>query len=37
MRDAGCRVEFFRRVEAPAIIFPGNCWIITIEATGAFW
>ena len=22
MRDAGCRVEFFRRVEAPAIIFP---------------
>ncbi len=22
MRDAGCRVEFFRRVEAPAILFP---------------
>jgi len=22
MRDAGCRVEFFHRVEAPAIIFP---------------
>lgn len=22
MRDAGCRVEFFRRIEAPAIIFP---------------
>ncbi len=22
MRDAGCRVDFFRRVEAPAIIFP---------------
>lgn len=22
MRDAGCHVEFFRRVEAPAIIFP---------------
>ena len=22
MRDAGCRVEFFRRVEVPAIIFP---------------
>jgi cardiolipin synthase len=22
MTDAGCRVEFFRRVEAPAIIFP---------------
>jgi cardiolipin synthase len=22
MRDAGCQVEFFRRVEAPAILFP---------------
>src|SRR5688500_3155542 len=22
MRDAGCHVEFFRRVEAPAILFP---------------
>jgi cardiolipin synthase len=26
MRDAGCRVEFFRRVEAPAIIFPWKLW-----------